>query len=176
MCYFRSMSWTDVVSAAAGGLAGAAIPGWLGYLGLRRDRSRQLEDRWRDDDAPVMADARGLLQDIDPDHRAINVSSAPGIEQQTWNDILGRRATVVRQLLAMAAGHPSASIRSCAQELQVQVAAATDQTLWLVKDMLGNRDSQDQHSYARTCHQAATATADRLQDLVTAFGSGSKPK
>jgi hypothetical protein len=175
MCYPGTMDWTSVISGAVGGLAGSAIPAWLAYWGVRRERKQLLQATWRDDDAPVVADVNMLLLDIDPDRRA-NIDRASGVEQQRWDDIRRQDTTVRRQLMTMAARHPSEPIRSCAKELEVQTAAATIHTQWLVKDLLAERDPRDQHTHAKKCHQAATATADQLQQLVIAYGSGTKPK
>lgn len=87
MCYVGFMNWTDILSGAVGGLVGSAIPGWLAWLGLRREGKKQREDRWRGEDAPVEADAVGLLLDVDPDRRTASVSPAPATEQATWDDI-----------------------------------------------------------------------------------------
>jgi len=176
MCYLKAMNWTDVVSGVVGGFAGSAVPGWLAWLGLRRERTRQLEDRWSGKDAPVVADAVRLLQDADPARRMASISSVPATEQATWNDIDQRRARVSAQLLEMRAGHPSESVRACAGELEGQVAAAVVQTLWAVKDLMNHQDVPGQSDTARKCHETATATARRLEDLVIARGSGAKEK
>jgi hypothetical protein len=170
------MNWTDVLSGAAGGLVGSAIPGWLAWLGLRHEGKKQREDRWREDDAPVVADALTLLLDVDPDRRTASVNSDTAAEQATWDDIQIRRAAVGTKLLSMATGHPSDSIRGCAQELEGQVAASVIQTQWLVKDQLIHRDIPGQYDMARKCHGTATETAGRLQELIIAFGSGRKQK
>jgi hypothetical protein len=175
MCYPRTMDWTIVISGAVGGLAGSAIPGWLAYWGTRRERKQLLQATWRDDDAPVVADVNMLLLDIDPDRRA-NIDRASGVEQQRWDVIRRQDTTVRRQLMTMAARHPSAPIRSRAEELEVQIAAATINTHWLVTKKLADQDSREDYDRAKTCHQAATATADQLQRLVIAYGSDAKPK
>jgi hypothetical protein len=176
VCYVGIMNWTDILSGAVGGFVGSAIPGWLAWLGLRREGKKQREDRWRGEDAPVVADAVGLLLDVDPDRRMASISPVPATEQATWDDILRRRAGVGGKLLAMAAGHPSAPIRDCAQNLEAQVAASVIQTQWLVTDQIGHRDVPGQYDTARKCHETATATAKNLQGLAIAFGLGGRQK
>jgi len=176
MCYLQSMDWTAVVSGVVGGFAGSAVPGWLAWLGLRRERARQLEDRWSGKDAPVVAEAIRLLVDVDPARRLMSISPVQATEQATWDEIQERRSGVSSQLLAMRAGHPSDSVRACAGELEGQVAAAVVQTLHAVRDSLGNRNVPGQVDLARECHEKATATAERLQGLVIAFGSGTRQK
>jgi hypothetical protein len=170
------MNWTDVLSGAVGGLIGSAVPGWLAWLGLRREGKKQREDRWRGDDAPVVADALSLLLDVEPDRRTASVNSDTAAERGTWEDIQIRRTAVGTKLLSMAIGHPSDAIRGCARELEGQVAASVIQTQWLVKDQLMDRDISGQYDIARKCHEAATETAGKLQELIIAFGSGHKQK
>jgi hypothetical protein len=176
MCYLRSMNWTEVLSGAAGGLAGSAVPGWLAWLGLRREGTSSAKTGGGVMMPPVVADVMGLLRDVHPDRRAASISDAPAAEQATWDDILTRRAAVGTRLLSMAAGHPSDSVRGCAQDLEGQLAASVVQTQWLVKDQLEHRDIPGQYDTARKCHETATATAGRLQELITAFGSGRRRK
>lgn len=71
----------------------------------------------------------------------------------------------------MRAGHPYAQIRTCAGELEVQIANAVTQAQWLVQDLLNGRDPTGQHESAVQVHQAASATASRLEQLVIEYGS-----
>lgn len=174
MCYLRCMDWSAIVSGAVGALAGAAIPGFVSYLGLRSEWSRQLVAWRRSEDAPVIAEAKILLLDLGPD-KAANTSSASAAELGL-KEFADRSAAIRTKLLAMAAGHPSEPVRSCAEQLEVQVAAATVQTQWLVKDQASHQETPGQRDIAVKSHKTATATAANLQKLIIAFGSGGKPK
>jgi hypothetical protein len=73
------MDWNTLVSALLGGVLGGGLGSLVAYMSLRDTRAQVRRDRqWLD--AEVVADARQLLKDIDPQRRGINLSRAPGAE------------------------------------------------------------------------------------------------
>lgn len=166
------MNWTDVLGGALGGLVGSAIPGWIAWVGLHRERMRLLADRWSGKDAPVIAEVIRLLQDADPARRMASISADRDAEQVVWEGIQARRAKASAQLLDMHVGHPSNEVRVCARELDGQLAASVVQTLWVVKDQVSNQQIPGQYDVSVQSHEMATATAERLRGLVIAHGSG----
>jgi hypothetical protein len=108
------MHWSTLLPAAVGGLIGSRIPAVMVFLGWRRERTRSLQERqWQD--AEVIADVQLLLHDIDPIRRGLNVNPAPEVEDAQWASLNQRRDQVRRRLLALAAGHASAAVRSSAE-------------------------------------------------------------
>jgi hypothetical protein len=123
------MHWSTLLPAAVGGLIGSGIPAVMVFLGWRRERTRSLQERqWQD--AEVIADVRLLLHDIDPIRRGLNVNLAPGVEDAQWASLNQRRDQVRRRLLALAAGHASATVRSSAEKLEPQLFKAAVQAEW----------------------------------------------
>lgn len=171
VCYPRYMDWTDVIGSVVGGLAGAAIPGYFSWRGVRDERKKMRQDRWAGQDGPVVADVLTLLSDVDPARRTISVGSDPSAEQALWDGIQQQRQKVSTELLVMRTSHPSDAVRACAKKLEGQVVNAVVQTLWLVKDQMGGREG-GQRALATQSHQSAMETAHELERLVIEYGSG----
>lgn len=164
-------NWNVFLGAIAGGLIGAGIPAVITMVGWRRERARRREDRqWAD--AEIVADARHLLHDIDPARRGLNVSTAPGAEDALWAGLNQRRDEVRRQLLRMAAGHPSAAVQSAAEKLEVSLFTAAVQAEWLVADVIKGRDTSEQLGYAQKSYESAMAACADLESAVKDAGRG----
>jgi hypothetical protein len=164
-------SWNVFLGAIAGGLIGAGIPAVMTMVGWRRERARRREDRqWAD--AEIVADARHLLHDIDPARRGLNANPAPDAEDALWAGLNERRDEVRRQLLRMAAGHPSAAVQSAAGKLEVSLLTAAVQAEWLVADLIKGRDTSKQLGYAQKTYESAMAACAELESAVKAAAQG----
>jgi hypothetical protein len=164
-------SWNVFLGAIAGGLIGAGIPAVMTMVGWRHERARRREDRqWAD--AEIVADARHLLHDIDPDRRGLNVNTAPGAEDALWASLNQRRDEVRRRLLRMAAGHPSAEVQSAAGKLETCLFTAAVQAEWHVADVIKRRDTPEQLGYARKSYESAMAASAELESAVKAAAQG----
>ena len=165
------MQWSTLLPAAVGGLIGGGIPAVMVFLGWRRERTRSLqEQQWQD--AEVIADVRLLLHDIDPIRRGLNVNPAPGVEDAQWASLNQRRDQVRRRLLALAAGHASAEVRSSAEKLEPQLFKAAVQAEWHVADVIKHRDNPEHLGYAQECYDSAVAACAELESAIKAAAQG----
>lgn len=164
-------NWSVFLGAIAGGLIGAGIPAAMTMAGWRHERARRREDRqWAD--AEIVADARHLLNDIDPVRRGVNVNPAPGAEDAQWASLNQRRDQVRRRLFVLVAGHASAAVRSSAERLEPQLFKAAVQAEWHVDDVIKSRDNPEHLGYARECYETAMATCAELEQAVKAAAQG----
>ena len=158
-------NWFTLLAATIGGLVGGGLPGVMTYLGWRQDqRERRQTRRW--EDAEVLADAKGLLTDIDPMRRGINVDRTPGAEDELWVELNRRRDDVRRRLLVMANGHLSPAVRSAAKRLEVELFSAAVQSEWHVHDLLKGRDFAEHRARAQEVYESAQTVLARLESAV----------
>lgn len=73
------MDWSTLAAAFIGGGFGSGITGTVSYLQLRSDKRQALQAR-RWTDAEVVADAKSLLIELDPQRRTLNADPTPGAE------------------------------------------------------------------------------------------------
>jgi len=164
-------NWSVFLAAIAGGLIGAGIPAVMTMASWRRERARRREDRMSAD-AEVIADVRLLLHDIDPIRRGLNVNPAPGAEDAQWASLNQRRDHVRRRLLAIAAGHASAAVRSSAEKLEPELFNAAVQAEWHVADVIKSRDNPEHLGYARERYDSAVAACAELERTIQAAARG----
>jgi len=164
-------NWSVFLAAIAGSLIGTGIPAVMTMAGWRRERARRREDRLSTD-AEVIADVRLLLHDIDPIRRGLNVNPAPGVEDAQWASLNQHRDQVRRRLLALAAGHASAAVRSSAERLEPQLFKAAIQAEHHVADVIKHRDNPEHLGYARECYDSAVAACAELERTVQAAAQG----
>jgi hypothetical protein len=62
------MDWSTLAAAFIGGIFGGGIAGAVSFMQLRSDKTQALQAR-RWIDAEVVADAKSLLMDLDPQRR-----------------------------------------------------------------------------------------------------------
>lgn len=159
------MDWTTLAAAFLGGGFGGAIPAAVSGLQLRRDKAQALQAR-RWVDAEIVADAKKLLTDLDPQRRTLNVNPAPGAEAALWKDLNQRKDQLDRQLLLLAAGHPSQEISTAATELGLALVWSAHQTELTVQAQLANRDIVQLLDDAKKRHETAAAAVNKLAEAV----------
>jgi hypothetical protein len=129
------MDWSTLVAAFIGGIFGGGIAGAVSFMQLRSDKAQALQAR-RWVDAEVVADAKSLLMDLDPQRRTVNVNPASGAEATLWNDLNQRRDQLYRQLLMLAAGHPSQEVAAAADELGLALLWTAQHSQFAVSELL----------------------------------------
>jgi hypothetical protein len=144
------VDWNSLAASFGGDLSAG-----VAFMQLRGDKAQALQAR-RWIDAEVVADARSLLMDLDPQRRAINANPAPGVEDALWKDLRNRRDQLYRQLLLLAAGHPSHEVAEAANELETALLWTAQQSEFAVSELLANRinpklteATQERHASAR---------------------------
>lgn len=155
------MDWNTLLSAFVGGIFGGGIAGAAAFVQLRRDRVQALQAR-RWVDAEVVADAKSLLMELDPQRRTINVNRTPGGEAALWKDLDHRRDQLYRQLLMLAAGHPSHEVATAANELGLALLWTAHHSQFAVSQILADRISSKSIEVAQEKHTAADAAAESL--------------
>jgi hypothetical protein len=160
------MDWTTLGAAFLGGGFGGAIPAAVSAIQLRRDKTQALQAR-RWVDAEIIADARKLLTDLEPQRRTLNVNPTPGVEDDLWKDLNQRKEQVDRQLMLLAAGHPSKAVATSATELGLALVWLAQQTQFAVREVLANRDflmlvdaAQERYKTAETALDKLTTAAE----------------
>jgi hypothetical protein len=155
------MPWSTFAAAFLGGGLGSVVT----LLQLRSNRSRdRQQQRWLD--ADVLAGVRQLLTDIDPVRRGINLSPDPAVEHERSESLSKRQQLADRELLRLASGHPSESVRTAARELAVALVRATYDSEWHVRDVLAQRDPTAGLARAQQAHIDARAAVDKLDRSV----------
>jgi hypothetical protein len=166
------MDWNTLVAAFIGGISGGGIAGAVAFMQLRSDKLQALQSR-RWIDAEVVADAKSLLMDLDPQRRTINVNPAPGVEADLWKGLNERRDQLYRQLLMLAAGHPSQEVATAANELGVALLWTAQHSQFAVSEVLAHRINSELIERAQERHATAEAAAERL---ATAIEDAAAPK
>jgi hypothetical protein len=166
------MDWNTLVAAFIGGIFGGGIAGAAAFMQLRSDKVQALQAR-RWIDAEVVADAQSLLMDLDPQRRTINANPVPGVEADLWKGLNERRDQLYRQLLMLAAGHPSQEVAAAANELGVALLWTAQHSQFAVSEVLGHRLNLELIERAQERHATAEAAAERL---VTVIKDAATPK
>jgi hypothetical protein len=135
-----NMDWNSLAASFVGGGLGAGLSAWVAFTQFRSDKAQGLQAR-RWVDAEVVADARSLLMDLEPQRRTINASPIPGAEAALWKDLHHRRDQLYRQLLLLAAGHPSHEVAEAANVLGTALLWTAQQSEFAVSELLANRIS-----------------------------------
>lgn len=148
------MDWTTLFAAFIGGGLGSVITGTVSVLQLRSNPAQALQAR-RWIDAEVVADAKSLLVDLDPQRRTLNVDRTPGVEIDRWKDLTERVDQLYRQLLMLGSGHPSAEVSTAANELGLALQWTAHYSQWAVIDLLAGRTITQQFQEAKERHTAA---------------------
>ena len=158
----------------AGSFIGAGIPALLAYLKLRSDRGDRRQDALRQD-AGVIADARQLLDAIEPHRRARSLRHDQEVQVALDPEINRRRDDVTRGLLILATSHPSYRIGLQARLLSVEISNAVWSSNWVVVDMLRNKDYTRQMETAETDHTSAMGSLAALDTAISAHGGRVAP-
>lgn len=164
------MDWTQLADAVVGGVLGGGITAGVAWQQLRADRRRNREDR-QYQDAEVVAEAWQLLIDVDPERRGINMSADPAAEYEQWVALRERMNQVGKQLLWLAAGRPSADVRTAAGHLSSALNRAVVASEWHVRDMQAHRDPDPTLSRAQEAHAEAVALSEQLEKAIGQEGA-----
>ncbi len=170
------MDWSTLTAAFIGGIFGGGIAGGVSFMQLRSDKAQALQAR-RWIDAEVVADAKSLLMDLEPQRRTLNVNPAPGVEADLWKDLNRRRDQLYRQLQMLAAGHPSQEVAAAANELGLALLWTAQHSQFAVSELLASRfnlkvieAAQEQYTTAQAAERLATATKDAAVPRRRPFG------
>lgn len=159
------MDWTTLGAAFLGGGCGGAIPAAVSVMRFRRENAQALQAR-RWIDAEIIADARRLLIDLEPYRRTINVDPTAGVEAGLWKSLNQRKDQVDRQLMLLAAGHPSQSVATAATELGLALVWLAHQSQRAVQAVLANRDVLELVKDAEERYKNTEAAATKLEKAV----------
>jgi hypothetical protein len=159
------MDWSTLAAAFIGGIFGGGIAGAVSFMQLRSDKAQALQAR-RWIDAEVVADAKSLLMDIDPQRRTFNANPASGVEADLWRDFNQRCDQLYRQLQMLAAGHPSQDVATSANELGLALLWTAQQSQFAVSAVLNGSFSMKLIEAAQERHATAEAAAERLATAV----------
>lgn len=166
-----SVDWNSLLAAFIGGIFGSGISGMVAVMQFRRAGVHALQERrWLD--AEVVADAQTLLMDLDPTRRTINVNTDRSVEAKLWEDLNRRRDELYRQLLLLAAGHPSQEVEEAARELSTALLLTAQYSLFAVTQVYGLITSPGLIEEARDKHAMAEKAAAKL---VAAVKSATAP-
>lgn len=147
------MDWGTLIAA----LVGAAIPGTITLLRLRRDRPER--------DATAVASAQLLVEQLEPLTRLIFAAS-PEVEQER-HKVLSLQVTETRQrLLALAASHPRRVVRERARIAQHKLGELASASTYALQDTLHSRANAEWMVHAQKTH---TEAHDALQALIDAM-------
>jgi hypothetical protein len=152
--------WASIAQTVASALGGGTVGAWLN--GVRQDRADR--DRRRDQAAEILAEARALLTDANPDRLGMNAN--PATFEQTFTDLGDRWQRTRVPLLTIGAGHPSERVRYYARQLEVAIAGTLTMSRWHVRDLLENRDARDARNTANQHHAEATRLLGELEQAI----------
>jgi hypothetical protein len=155
------MDWSTLAAAFIGGIVGGGIAGAVSFMQLRSEKAQALQAR-RWIDAEVVADAKSLLMDLDPQRRTINVNPAPGVEAALWKDLHQRHDQLYRQLLMLAAGHPSREVAAAANELGLALLWTAQHSEFAVSELLASRINLKLIEAAQERQATAQEAAEKL--------------
>lgn len=159
------MDWNTLATALVGGIGGGAVTGAVSFVQMRSGRRQGLQAR-RWIDAEVVADAKQLLMELNPQRRTMNLDPAPGAEAELWKGLNKRRDDLYRQLLLLAGGHPSEEVAAAANELGLGMLWTAQQSQFAVSELLANRMNLKLIEAAQERHETAEATAVKLEIAI----------
>lgn len=163
------MDWSTLGAAFVGGISGGGVAGAAAFLKLRSDKVEALQAR-RWVDAEVVADAKSLLVDLDPQRRTINLNRAPGVEAELWKGFHQRRDDLYRQLLLVAAGHPSQEVAATAKELSLALLWTAQHSEFAVVELLADRFNLKLIEAAQERQTTAEVAAEKLETAIKEAG------
>jgi hypothetical protein len=164
------MNWTTPVSAFIGGISGGGAGALVSYMQLRSNRRADLRSQqWQD--AGLIADLWDLLAAILPERRGINVNPDPNEEGKKSAVLDERQQQISKELMRLAAGHPSIPVAQIARQLSSAVVRAATASEWHVRDLALHRDPLPSLSRAQEAHAEATDLAEQLEQAVKLAGS-----
>jgi hypothetical protein len=155
------MDWTTLCAAFLGGGCGGAIPAVVSIMQFRRDTAQNLQAR-RWVDAEIVADATALLMDLDPQRRTINANVDSSVEANLWKDPSQRKDQLYKQLLLLAAGHPSQDVAASADELGLELLWLAQRSQFAVSALRANRNFHKILVSAQERHKAAETALGKL--------------
>lgn len=159
------MDWNTLATALVGGIGGGAVTGAVSFVQMRSGRRQGLQAR-RWIDAEVVADAKQLLMELNPQRRTMNLDPTPGAEAELWKGLNKRRDDLYRQLLLLAAGHPSEGVAAAANELGIGLLWTAQQSQFAVSELLANRMNLKLIEAAQERHETAEAAAVKLENAI----------
>lgn len=159
------MEWDTLASAFVGGIGGGAIAGAVSFAQLRSDRTQRLQAR-RWIDAEVVADAKQLLMELDPQRRTLNLDPTPGAEAELWKGLNQRRDDLYKQLLLLSAGHPSQQVAAAANELGLGLLWTAQHSQFAVSELSAHRLNPQWIEAAQERHRTAEAAAIKLESAI----------
>jgi hypothetical protein len=169
------MDWITLLSAFIGGIFGGGIAGAVAFMQFRSDKAKELQAR-RWIDAEVVADAKTLLMDLDPQRRTINANPTPGVEENLWKDLNQRRDQLYRQLQLLEAGHPFQDVAVAAHEFGLALLWTAQHSMIAVTEVLAHRLSMKLIEKAQERHATAEAAAEKLANAIKdAAGAAASP-
>ena len=127
----------------------------------------------RSGDAPVIAEALSLLQELDP-ARIKHLAQDPAVNQRKRDSIWDRSAAVRRKLMEIYVLHPSAEVQAAAEDLSIKLDVAANRSLWLLSEAVKGRDNRELHDSAQTSQQDAMTAAGEMKNQVNAFAGGGR--
>ena len=166
------MDWSTLATAVIGGSFGGGVTGAVSFVQFRSNKAQALQAR-RWVDAEVVADAKTLLMELDPQRRTINLNPVRQVEAELWRGLNERRDQLYRQLLLLAAGHPSPQVAIAADELGLALLWTSQRSQFAVIELQAGRFNQNLIEEAQKQHAAAEAAAEKL---ATAIKDAAVPK
>jgi hypothetical protein len=135
------MDWAPVIQTGIGALA-AIAGGFVGAWVQGRTQQRMEQHRRRERVAEVLAGVGSFLSRANPGGLRIQVlTDDPGIRLNdpaaTMAELWSEHGELRSKLLGLAAGHPSAKVRSHAGLLELQLADCMESTDELIRRVTG---------------------------------------
>jgi hypothetical protein len=96
----------------------------------------------------------------------INVNPDHAVEAALWKDLSQRRDQLYRQLLLLAAGHPSQEVATAANELSTALLWAAQHSQIAAIEVLAGRHNTKLIEDARERHATADVAAEKLAAAV----------
>jgi hypothetical protein len=165
------MDWTTLAAAFIGGIFGGGLGSLVSFLQLRASgRAGAESQQWRDSE--LVAEVGGLLADINPARRGMNLNPDLAREGEKSAALAERQRRVVRDLTRLGVGSPAHEVRESARLLSDAVARAATASEWYVRDLQApsGRDMQQSLAAADEAHAKATELEQQLAVAVRNLG------
>lgn len=155
--------WGPIVQTGIGAVA-AIGGGFVGSWIQVRYQHRSDRDRRRERAAEILAEARALLTEANPDRLAFNACTTTS--PRTFDDLQGRWREIRVPLLTLSTVGDSKPVRDLARQLEPAMANALTRAAFLVGDLLRNRDIGDAREDANRDHTEAIGLLGQLEEAI----------